>query len=260
MALTDYKITDADVSTNGVQSAPDKLTGTAAENKAIFDRLIQNVVQDCLNGLIDELITALAGKMPQPEDMGLAGQYMQSDGQGGVTWDTPTGSGDMLRAVYDSDRDGRVDSADAALSCSGNAATATKLAEAVSLLIRDATEAHSGAGVSFDGSGNVVLKLPATIAAALIGDVTGNVSGNAGTATKLRTARTLLVKNGDGNKGASASFDGSGNVELPLPNKLNTQLGAVVLESGVSYGTTAQMNAIQNPEEGRLFFVKKAGT
>ena len=176
---------------------------------------------------------------------------MQSDGQGGVTWDTPSGSGDMLRSVYDADRDGRVDSADAALSCSGNAATATKLAEAVSLLIQDATAAHSGASVSFDGSGNAVLKLPATIAAALIGNVTGNVSGNAGSATKLATARTLLVKNGDGNKGATVSFDGSSNVELPLPATLNTTLGTTKLNAN-SYGDT--LPAPGTP--GRLFFLR----
>ena len=255
MALTDYKITDGDVSTKGVSGAPDKLTGTAAENKALFDRLIAEVVKEKLNDLIDELAAELALKMPQPEDMGVAGQYMQSDGQGGVTWDTPSGSGDMLRAVYDTDMDGRVDSADAALSCSGNAATATKLASAVMMTVQDATAAHSGAAVSFDGSGNVVLKLPATIAAALIGNVTGNLTGNANTASKLNVARTFLVKNGDGNKGASASFDGSGNVELPLPATLNITLGTVKL-NGNSYGNSLPASG----EEGQLFFLKKAGT
>ena len=252
MALTDHKITDADISTNGVQSAPDKLTGTAAENKAIFDKLIKNVVQECLNGLIDELVTALAGKMPAPESMGAAGQYMKSNGQGGVEWDTPTGSGDMLRAVYDTDRDGRVDNADAALTCSGNAATATKLQNAVSLLIQDASGTYSGASVSFDGSGNVVLTLPATMAAAIIGNVSGNVSGNAGTATRLYAERTFLVKNGDGNKGASVSFDGSGNAELPLPATLNTTLGTTKLNAD-SYGDTLP----ETGEEGQLFFLKK---
>lgn len=44
-----------------------------------------------------------------------------------------------------------------------------------------------GSVVSVNGSGNVNLKLPATIKAS----ITGNVSGNAGTATKLQTARTI---------------------------------------------------------------------
>ena len=44
-----------------------------------------------------------------------------------------------------------------------------------------------GSVVSVNGSGNVNLKLPATIKAS----ITGNVSGNAATATKLQTARTI---------------------------------------------------------------------
>ena len=251
MALTDHKITDGDISTNGVQSAPDKLTGTAAENKMIFDRLIKNVVQECLIGLIDELVTALAGKMAAPDHEGAAGQYLKTDGAGGRSWDTPEGSGDMLRAVYDTDHDGRVDNADAALVCSGNAATATRLQNAVSISVKDATEEHGGASVSFDGSGGVVLTLPATIAAAIVGNLSGNASGNAGTATKLATARTLLVKNGDGNKGASVSFDGSSNVELPLPATLNTTLGTTKLNAN-SYG-----DALPAPgTPGRLFFLR----
>ena len=95
----------------------------------------------------------------------------------------------------------------------GNAATATALQTARSIngtnfngtgnittanwgtarniSIADATAANTGTGVSVNGSGNVTLKLPATIKASLTGNVTGNVSGssssctgNAATATK----------------------------------------------------------------------------
>lgn len=52
--MTDKKVTDALLQT-GVVSAPDKLTGTAAENKAVFDRLIRGVVAQCVNPVIDEL-------------------------------------------------------------------------------------------------------------------------------------------------------------------------------------------------------------
>lgn len=54
MSLTDKKVSDALLQT-GVVSAPDKLTGTAAENKAVFDRLIRNIVAQCLNPVLDEL-------------------------------------------------------------------------------------------------------------------------------------------------------------------------------------------------------------
>lgn len=55
MSIQDKKITDAAVAAAGVQSRPDKLTGTAAENKRVFDNLVTAVVKTALNGLIDEL-------------------------------------------------------------------------------------------------------------------------------------------------------------------------------------------------------------
>jgi hypothetical protein len=53
---------------------------------------------------------------------------------------------------------------------------------------------------SVNGSANVNLKLPATIKASL--------TGNASTATKLQTARTI----------AGVSFDGSANIDIPFAN------------------------------------------
>ena len=55
MSISDYKITDSDISTKGVTAAPDRLTGTAAENKALFDRLIREAVKVRYNDLIDAL-------------------------------------------------------------------------------------------------------------------------------------------------------------------------------------------------------------
>lgn len=60
MALSGKKITAAQLAAKGVVSAPDKLTGTAAENKAVFDRLVKELVAQSVNGLIDEL-TSLSG-------------------------------------------------------------------------------------------------------------------------------------------------------------------------------------------------------
>lgn len=71
--------------------------------------------------------------------------------------------------------------------------------------IKDASQAHTGAAVSVNGAANFALLLPSTITAALIGNVTGNVSGNAGTATKLQTARTI---NG-------TSFNGTADIIAP---------------------------------------------
>ncbi len=55
MSLSNYKITDAAIAQKGVVAAPDKLTGTAAQNKAVFDRLIREAVRELFNGLIDAL-------------------------------------------------------------------------------------------------------------------------------------------------------------------------------------------------------------
>lgn len=111
------------------------------------------------------------------------------------------------------------------INISGNAATASKLATARTIngtnfdgsanittsywgtarniYIQDATAAHTGAAVSVNGSGNINLKLPSTITAAL--------SGNASTASKWQTARTVTM---NGFADCSFSIDGSANVSF----------------------------------------------
>ena len=49
------KISDSTISANGVISAPDTLTGTAAENKAVFDRLTGKTAIPKINEVIDEV-------------------------------------------------------------------------------------------------------------------------------------------------------------------------------------------------------------
>ena len=55
MALKERKITEAGINAHGVVSAPDRLTGTAAENKRVFDQLVRSLVAECVNGIVDEL-------------------------------------------------------------------------------------------------------------------------------------------------------------------------------------------------------------
>lgn len=72
-------------------------------------------------------------------------------------------------------------------SCTGNAATATKLATARTINIQDSSATNTGTGASFDGSGNATIKLPATIEASITGNCSGSsgsCTGNAATATK----------------------------------------------------------------------------
>lgn len=77
--------------------------------------------------------------------------------------------------------------------------------------IQDSTAAHSGTAVSVNGSGNINLKLPATITASLV--------GNADTATKLKTARNIAV---GGSVSGSANFDGSANISIAVNRKGST--------------------------------------
>ena len=50
------------------------------------------------------------------------------------------------------------------------------------------------------------------------GNLTGNVIGNADTATKLKTSRSISVKGGNNGGTGSANFDGSGNISITIPS------------------------------------------
>ena len=50
------------------------------------------------------------------------------------------------------------------------------------------------------------------------GNLTGDVTGNADTATKLKTARSISVKGGNNGGTGSANFDGSGNISITIPS------------------------------------------
>lgn len=102
MALTDYKITDAQVSTKGVVSAPDKLTGTAQENKAVFDKLIREAVKNDLNGLIDALVEAGVGsEVLLPNNAGMKYIRLNNDlvletSTDGTNWQATGSSGHII--------------------------------------------------------------------------------------------------------------------------------------------------------------------
>ena len=54
MSIRDYKITDAQFSEKGVIAAPDTLTGTAAENKGVFDRFAREIIAPQFNAIVDD--------------------------------------------------------------------------------------------------------------------------------------------------------------------------------------------------------------
>ena len=146
-----------------------------------------------------------------------------------------------------------------AVNITKNAATATKLATARALAITDADGTNKGTGFDFDGSAGGTFKLPATIKANITGNISGNAasadkltvnagdsntpvyfsggvpvactsldlntSGNAATATKLKTARTISISDNDGtNTATGTSFNGSANITVKLPTTIKANL------------------------------------
>ena len=96
-----------------------------------------------------------------------------------------------------------------------SAITTANWGTARNISISDSDGTNTGTAVSVNGSANVTLKLPATIKASITGNCSGSsgsCTGNAATATKLATARTISA--GDLEFQGSASFDGSGDIAL----------------------------------------------
>lgn len=120
--LSDLKITDSDIAEHGVVAAPDKLTGTAAQNKALFDGLIRDAVKEKFNDMVDVLEDSLAWEpfdaeadyVPNNKVVYNGSSYLCLDACTGVLpTDTGywrliaakgrdgTGAGDMTKDVYD---------------------------------------------------------------------------------------------------------------------------------------------------------------
>jgi len=53
VSIRDYKITDAQIAEKGVIASPDTLTGTADENKRVFDRLVRECVAPQFNEIVE---------------------------------------------------------------------------------------------------------------------------------------------------------------------------------------------------------------
>lgn len=98
------KITDAQMDAKGVCTAPDILNGTAAQNKAVFDRLVREVIAVHYNSLVDQL-TALGVEttVQLPTAAGMKYLRLNSDkvletSTDGVTWEATGSSGHVIVA------------------------------------------------------------------------------------------------------------------------------------------------------------------
>lgn len=101
MGLSDFKITDADITSKGVQASPDQLSGTAEENKKVFDRLTSGPVKDGHNKLIDALVALGVEQLIQygSEDIKYirlnADEHIEVSSDG-ATWTEVASSGHLI--------------------------------------------------------------------------------------------------------------------------------------------------------------------
>lgn len=101
MGLSDFKITDADITSKGVQASPDQLSGTAEDNKKVFDRLTSGPVRDGHNKLIDALVALGVERLIQYGSEGIKYIRLNADehievSSDGVTWTEVASSGHLI--------------------------------------------------------------------------------------------------------------------------------------------------------------------
>lgn len=83
----------------------------------------------------------------------------------------------------------------------------------------------TGTPTTFNGSANITIPVTAIDASFISGTASMDIGGNAGTATKLQTPRSIALSGAA--TGTATLFDGSGNISIPV-----TALNATNLTSG----------------------------
>ena len=132
--MEQYKISQSEINSNNVKSAADLLKGDPKDNKSIFDRLPE-LIATKFNGFVDSVITKFTGYYTKEEVDGKetalsdrinakansADVYTKNETYTKTETDkaiadkmVEAGAGDMVKAVYDTNNDGRVNSADVA--------------------------------------------------------------------------------------------------------------------------------------------------
>ena len=121
---------------------------------------------------------------------------------------------------------------------------ATNNNTASNLVARDGSGNFSAGTITAALTGNVTGDVVGNVTGNVVGDVTGDVTGTATTATTLQTPRNFTVT-GDATTDSAQSFDGSGNVALPI----------TLANSGVSaatYGSGSAVPVITVDAKGRI--------
>ena len=138
----------------------------------------------------------------------------------------------------------------------GNAATATKLTKARTIKIQDSSGSNTGTGVNFDGSGNAIIKLPATIKANIAGNCSGSsgsCAGNSATATKATKA--TQDESGNNIKASYASSLAVSGKTVTLKSKSGATLSTITTQD-TTYGVaTTSANGLM-PKEDKNYIDK----
>lgn len=100
MSIRDYKITDAQIAEKGVIASPDTLTGTADENKRVFDRL----VRECVAPQFNEIVETFADMEESTTEWSGEEAKRQQAEQGRVSAETARASAEDDRAQAESAR------------------------------------------------------------------------------------------------------------------------------------------------------------
>ena len=101
MSIRDYKITDAQIAEKGVIASPDTLTGTADENKRVFDRL----VRECVAPQFNEIVETFADMEESTTEWSGEEAKRQQAEQGRVSAETARVSAEAARQQAESARD-----------------------------------------------------------------------------------------------------------------------------------------------------------
>lgn len=100
MSIRDYKITNAQIAEKGVIASPDTLTGTADENKRVFDRL----VRECVAPQFNEIVETFADMEESTTEWSGEEAKRQQAEQGRVSAETARVSAEDDRAQAESAR------------------------------------------------------------------------------------------------------------------------------------------------------------
>lgn len=160
--------------------------------------------------------------------------------------DSPTQESRYVATVTLQPSTGTVEATNFKGAVTGNADTATALANARDLNIQDADGTNTGTAASFDGTGNAMIKLPSTIKASL--------TGNASSASKVNNNLVIKLKTGTTEGTDLYTFNGSAGKTLDIKQGTNVTLtaaaGSLTIASADTKNTAGSTN-----DTSKLFIV-----